>query len=424
MIDRSLEPHLKSIDKFKITEAEKIILDCGIPVYVIHDGSQPLLKLEFIFMAGSVCSPQPLVAIAANDLMDEGTKNYSAYQLAEGLDFYGAYLSTESNADYASISLYTLNKFFDKTLPFVYEILTEPTYPQNELQTYVVQNKQKLAVNNEKVEFVGRKIFAQELFGKEHAYGYYASASDFEEINQEELKKFHSVFYRFSNCNIIVSGKIEKETLTTLNKVLSSVTNNFGQSIPSIDAEIKSSFKPSQIYIEKKEAVQSAIRIGKRLFNKKHPDFKEMMVLNTILGGYFGSRLMTNIREEKGYTYGIGSAVVSLRNSGYFTIATEVGKDVCEAAVKEIYYELNRLCNEPIATEELELVKNYLIGSFQRSIDGPFALADRFKNIILYDLDYSYYHDYLNHLKGITRSRIMELASLYLKKDFLQVIVG
>ena len=177
--------------------------------------------------------------------------------------------------------------------------------------------------------------------------------------------------------------------------------------------------------IEKEGALQSAIRIGKLMFNKTHPDFQSLQVLNTVYGGYFGSRLMSNIREDKGYTYGIGSGLVSLQHGGYFFITTEVGVDVTAKAIKEIYFEMDRLRKEKITTDELQLVKNYLLGTFLRSVDGPFAMADRFKGILNYNLGYDYFDRYIATIRAVSASDLMGLANTYFDKDsMIELVVG
>ena len=188
---------------------------------------------------------------------------------------------------------------------------------------------------------------------------------------------------------------------------------------------VAANLAPVHKFVEKEGAVQNAIRIGKRLINRTNPDYPKLTVLNTILGGYFGSRLMTNIREEKGYTYGIGSGLVSLSQGGYFFITTDVGAAVYEDAVKEIYHEIVKLQEELIPENELSLVRNYLLGSFQRSIDGPFALAERFKSILLSGLGYNYFENYLTVIKNITSEELKTLAQTYLlTSEMTEVIVG
>ncbi|HRH66403.1 MAG TPA: insulinase family protein, partial [Bacteroidia bacterium] len=178
-------------------------------------------------------------------------------------------------------------------------------------------------------------------------------------------------------------------------------------------------------FIEKEGAVQSAIRIGRRLFNRNHPDYPGMAVLNTVLGGYFGSRLMSNIREDKGYTYGIGSALVSMKQEGYFFISTEVGADVTVPALTEIYKEIDLLKTELVEEEELAMVRNYMRGTFLKGIENAFHLADRFRSLHLHGLGYDYYQKYLEKVRTIQPDEIKALANKYLDSGaFYELVVG
>jgi predicted Zn-dependent peptidase len=184
-------------------------------------------------------------------------------------------------------------------------------------------------------------------------------------------------------------------------------------------------FVNENIFIEKTSSVQSAIRIGKKLFNRNNPDFREIQLLNLILGGYFGSRLMKNIREEKGLTYGIYSAIEAYPNDACWYIDTEMNNELCNQGVEEIYKEVKKLRTEKIGIDELRVAKNYLLGSFLRSIDGPFSLADRFKILQDYNLTYQYYYEYIDIIKKSTPERLIELADKYLNEEtFTKIRVG
>ena len=423
MLNRTLSPGLIQPEKINIPEPDKILLKNGIPVYLINQGTQEVCKIEFLFAAGSLFESNPLVAAATNELIDEGTTLKSSAQIAEIFDYYGAYLQTECTADWASVSLFTLNKFSGPTVDLLLEVLSEASFPEKELETFIVQGKQRLSVNMEKVDYLARKHFAKVLFG-DHAYGYFKKAKDYDQLNRALLVDFHQSFYTQNVKGIFISGRLsDEEQQKLLTKLEGSelhpkVTDFSKQASPR-------SYSKQNLHIEKPEAVQNAIRIGCPLVNRTHPDYPKLTILNTILGGYFGSRLMSNIREDKGYTYGIGSGIASMQQSGYFYIATEVGAQVCNDAVKEIYKEIERLQNEPVPEEELDLVRNYLAGSFQRSIDGPFAVADRFKSIVTYGLSSEYFNRYLHHIKTISAQELQELARLYLSlSDLSRVTAG
>jgi predicted Zn-dependent peptidase len=178
-----------------------------------------------------------------------------------------------------------------------------------------------------------------------------------------------------------------------------------------------------QHFMHKEGAMQSAIRMGSLAFGRSHPDFAGMKVLNAILGGYFGSRLMNNLREDKGYTYGIGSALVPLLKGGFFVISGEVGAGVTKQALIEIKSELNRLCDEQVPESELSLVRNYLMGEMLRSVDGPFAQAGLYRELIEDNLDISHFEELIDTIQHINAQRLQDLAEKYLNPEGLYTLV-
>ncbi len=394
IIDRKLSPAFKTVEHVEMIKANEQRLRNNIPVYSINAGTQDIIKIEFLFGAGMYQQERPLQAAAVSDMLEEGTSTLTAAQIADKVDYYGAFLETGVSQDTASVVLYTLTKHLKATLPVVEQVIKDAVFPQSELETYLRNKKQKFLVNNQKVAVLARKHFTELLFGAKHPYGIYVQDADFSDINRSHLTKFYSTFYRSNNCKIIVAGKIDDTVITQLDSYFGGNDWNSSVNLSTKDVPLDST-KELKHLIFKEDALQSAIRIGKILFNKTHPDFQSFQILNTLLGGYFGSRLMSNIREDKGYTYGIGSGIASLQHSGYFFISTEVGVETSNNTLKEIYFEINRLQQELVSEEELQLVKNYLLGTFLRSVDGPFALAERFKGIMEYGLDYDYFDKYI-----------------------------
>jgi len=421
MIDRTHAPEISIPSSVPIAEAALRTMKNGVPVYTISAGTQEVVKIELIFAAGNISAEKTLIATATNDLMDEGSLNFSSSEIAEALDYYGAYLHSENGADWSSHSMYSLNKFVEDTLPYFQEIITQPLFPLKETQTYRQQGKQRLLVNQGKVDYMARVQFSQALFGKEHPYGRKTEIEDYDLLSMESLASFHAKQYKNGLRAVFISGLVSSNLVDKIINMLESMKCEKGvlPTIPLI------SYTPVKKFVEKEGAIQSAIRIGRRTFTREHPDFILFSVLNTILGGYFGSRLMANIREDKGYTYGIGSGLVSLDQEGYFFISTEVGADVREAAVKEIYHEIARLRDELVPEAELKLVKNFITGSFQRSIDGAFALAEKHKMLALNNLPISYLNDYLVKIKAISPAQLKECANRYLQAgDLCEIVVG
>lgn len=421
--DRTHAPLIQAMDNFKVADPEKVVLDNGIPLYIVNKGTQDLVRISLVFGAGAWYENEPFTAQATNLMLREGTENFLSRDIEEKLDFFGAYLETSVESDNSYISLYALNKHVGELLHLLNEIITKPNFPEKEFKVMIGRQKQYLAVNEQKVNYLARTRFAALIFGPEHPYGTYRQKEHLENANTGVLKAFHQSYYVPQNCRIVVAGKVTGDLIKMLNATLG---NNGWKNQPMQARKFNSISDPEkQHFIKRKDALQAAIRIGKQMFNRTHPEFLGMQVLNTILGGYFGSRLMTNLREDKGYTYGIGSALISLQHSGSFFITGEVGADVAKQAAAEIYKEIDRLRNDLVPDGELSLVKNYMLGKFLRSVDGAFAMADMFMSVMETGLDMSFYNRYTEIIRSITASELRDLAQKHLDPaTFHELIVG
>ncbi len=425
MLNRVQAPSFKTIDTINIIKANHTKFINGIDFYSLSAGSQEIVKIEFIFKAGMYHQSASLIASSTNNLLEVGSKSYTANQISDGIDFYGSFLELHVEQDFAIVSLFSLNKYLNESLKFIEELIKYPTFPDDEFKLYLTNKKQNHFINSQKGDVLVRRKFSQLLYGEKHPYGLTVADNDFDRINISEIKDFFSQYYTSNNCTIIASGNLPDSITETLNSFFGE--KKWGQTNDLILPKSYSieTTKQQKHFIYKEDAIQSAIRVGRVLFNKTHPDYFKFQVLNAILGGYFGSRLMANIREDKGYTYGIGSGVVNLVNTGSFYISTEVGNNVTNQTLIEIYKEIKILREKLVSVDELETVRNYILGQFLRSVDGPFALADKFKAIWEYNLDYSYFDLYFNAIKTVTSNDIIDLANKYLQeKDLLECVVG
>jgi zinc protease len=425
MLNRTVAPPFTTIDRIDVIAAKKDKLANGIEMFTVSAGSQEIVKVEFIFRAGMFYQPATLIASTTNTMLESGTRSFTANQLSDGIDFYGSYLELQVEQDFATVTVYALNRFLDATLSFVEELIKFPVFPKDEFRILISNKKQKHAINSQKVSVLARRKFTELLFGADHPYGRDVKDSDFDRLNIGELKKFFAQHYNSSNCTIVASGNLAPDFRSIIDKYFG--RDNWGSQERS-QSDMSSAVHTSsdkKYFIEKDDAIQSAIRVGRVLFNKTHPDYFKFQVLNTVLGGYFGSRLMANIREDKGYTYGIGSGLTNLVRNGYFFISTEVGAEVTNATLDEIYKELKHLRENVIPDAELETVRNYMLGNFLRSVDGPFSLADKFRAIWEFGLDYSFYDQYFEQVKMVTPKELRDLANEYLQeKDLLECVAG
>lgn len=422
MLNRTLPPESKLVNEIHFIEPLKQILDNGIPVFTINAGKQELVRVEFIFQNVNWDPSNPLDAIAVSHLINNGTRTLTAKDIADKVDYYGAFLQTEYGADQTCIKLYTLNKHLATVLPILHSILNESIFPEQELAIFIQNQKQSLQVSLQKNDFLARKHFANALFG-DTPYGSNIQLSHYDALKRADLLGYFKAAYKPQNCTIFVAGKFEEREFNILNSIVGKAWDNNEPSVANTFSFVN--VPKGELLVERPDAIQSAIRMGTLAITRNHPDFAGFQVLNCLLGGYFGSRLMANIREDKGYTYGIGSAVASLKDAGYFFIATEVGVEVCSNALAEIEKEINILKDELVQEGELALVRNYMLGAMLGSLENAFSHADKFKNVYFSGLDYSYYDRYIQTVKSVTAAELKDLANKYLDTDtFTKVVVG
>lgn len=421
MLNRTLAPDFREIKEFTLIRPQEIQLENGCKLFSFNSEGQELVRLEWIFSNLHFNPQKPLSNVAVNTLLTEGTSNRTNAQIAEEIDFYGAFLQVEYGQDHSQITLYTLNKHLAATLPVVKDVLMCSVFPEKELQTYIRNQQQKLSVHLQKNDVLARRSFNKALYNGT-IYGFTPEAEDFVQLKQEDLHLHFLQQYQPANCTLIVSGKVDKSVLSLISDTFSDWQNRITADFMQPDIPV---VKGDLLFTERADSLQSAIRLGISTINRNHPDFPGMQVLNTVLGGYFGSRLMANIREDKGYTYGIGSGLASHKKSGTFFIASEVGADVCRAAVAEIEKEINLLKTALIPDEELSLVRNYMMGSLLGSLENVFSHADKFKNIYFSNLDYAYYERYAQTVRQISAEQLKALANQYFDFErFIKVIVG
>jgi len=424
-MNRSESPKIVDAVDFnlQLKKIQQFSLDNSLPVYAINAGAEELVMIEFVFYAGNWYEEKNIIAATTNFMLKNGTTNKKAFAINEHFEFYGSYLNRNCYNETATLTLHTLSKHLPHLLPVIAEILTESIFPEDELVIYKQNQKQRLKVSLKKCDFVANRFIDEYLFGIQHPYGKYTSVEDYDALQTEELKNFYRQFYTKGKCMMFVAGKLPADIQEQLNKNFGSLPFNTTD-LTEIIHPVSSASQKKQHIINDVNGVQGAIRIARPFPNRHHPDFQKVAVLNTIFGGFFGSRLMSNIREDKGYTYGIHSYIQNHIHECAWMISTEAGKDVCAATIEETYKEMEILRNELVDDEELDLVKNFMIGSLLGDLDGPFQIIARWKNYILNNLDDQYFYSGIQAIKTVTPEELQALAQKYLNPDeFYELVV-
>ena len=425
MLDRTKQPAIKPLKDFDIQQPERLTMPNGIPLNILRAGNEEIVRMDILIGAGIWHQDQPLQALFTNRMLREGTRSMSSAEIAEQLDFYGAWMELSTSMNYNYLTLYSLNKHFAHTLAILGDMVKDPTFPETEMQVTVEMNRQQFLVNSSKVDVMTRKAFSHSLFGNQHPCGRHAILEDYERLTTNHLKNFYQKFYHSGNCSIYLSGKVS-------DAIVSQVKEEFGtypwgkvkKHEPLTPIAIPP-YKGERVFIEHPTAVQSSLKVGCPLMDRKHPDFAATKVLVTLFGGYFGSRLMSNIREEKGYTYGINAGIASYPFCGYLAIATETANEYVEPCINEVKHEMRRLQEERIPDKELDMVKHYMIGEMCRSYEGALSLPEAWIFIESASLEKNFFQTLAKKIASVTAEELRELAIKYFQPDnLIEVVAG
>jgi zinc protease len=419
MLDRKTPPEFIHSTAFDLIKPERKKLSNGIDLFLVHGGDQEVIKIECIFKAGRWYEKDLGASHFCAHLLNKGTRTKNSFSIAQIFDRYGAHLEIQPGLDFISVAVYGLTKYLQPVLELFMEVISEPVFPDKELE----QNKsifiQNLKVNEEKTSYLASKAFRRKIFGDQHPYGKELEEPVVQALSKAQIEKHYQDF--FKTMTVVVSGKISNESANQITKKIETFKSGSIQK-PGFETKDLNQFHD---HIEKAGSVQCSIRAGKRSLMRNHPDYAEAIFANHLLGGYFGSRLMKNIREEKGLTYGIYASIHPLQQDSYMVIGADVNKENLSLTMDEIRKELKLLRTEKVGDDELHTAKNHFIGSLQSEITTSFAHADKIKTIFLSSLPENFYQKIVDTIDVITAERNIEISEKYFHEDTIsEVAVG
>lgn len=414
MLDRKSAPQFAEIKDFHLPSQEILELTNRTPIVLFQDVQQQVLKIELVFKAGKWFEPKLGVAHFTAQMLEKGTANKTSYQIAQTFDKFGCSIEVSAGFDFTSISLYFLSKNINKVLPLFCEIVTSPSFPESEFQLMKDVFRQNLKINNKKNSYVAGKAVRQNIFGEQHPYGGSIEADDVDKIIREDLLSFFNNYFALYEVYVTgyLSPSIKQSLISELSGIKSTTPIQITKAVPIITGAFSQ-------HIEISGSVQASLRLGKKTINRSHPDYAALVLLNHILGGYFGSRLMKNIREEKGLTYGIHSSLNTLKNDALFLIGTDVNRETQDIAFAEIKSEIKKLIEEPVERTELEITKNHLLGSLQLETANPFSILEKIKAIRLNQLNPNFYSTLFTDILTTDAATLKRVAQSHLQTESL-----
>ena len=415
---RKLFPKNSPIVNFEINTPEQFILKSGIPVFFYNYNDLKLVKFT-ILNNFNPFENDPCVNYFVKKMLLEGCEKHNHTEIADIIDFYGADINITATPDANIISFTVLREYFNYIFELLCDILKEPLFNEDRLEYIKNKKIQELKIENTKNKTIAYKTFKKELF-KDYKYGYSLNEEDIKKMKVYDLKNNFSQFW-LNNTQIFITGDIDENLLKNINKNITDNLNFSNDNFLNNKIESTNSFKI--ININRQDSEQVSMCLGHTLPNNE--DSKKLWCTIAFLGGYFGSRLMKNIREKNGYTYGISAQIVSHRYAKYLLIKTSAKKEFKEAIIKEIKKEITLLQNEKISEEEFNSFKQYFLGNMLATFSNVFSDMEHFMTIKMLNLEQNYYPKLFGTIKNISGEEINHIAKKYLNPDmFVQVFVG
>lgn len=415
-------PGYHSVQRIGIPPYQFATLANGLPVYLLNQGSQDIIKFDLVFRGGRLLEDKKLVSKFTASLIREGSLHRSPADVANYFDFHGAVLRVASNLDFVYFSLSCLTKHFNKVLTLLAELLFEPLFSELELEKLKRNTIQKLHQDLSKNDLISYRVFTEAIFGQDHAYGYNSTEEVIKSVTRDDLIGYHKQHLGYKNAFMVVSGKFDPQATSLLLDQL------FGKDLPAGHQPVYEQPEPlapkSELIVLTDNEFQASIKMGRKLFNRQHEDYPAFFFMNTLLGGYFGSRLMSSIRERYGYTYNVYSVFDHLIYDGYFYIGTDVALEYVDPTIQEIKKQINLLRSRKAPAKEIEMVRNYLTGNFLNLVDGPLNSGSLIKSLAMdFTLD-TYFESFLDQMQSISAKDVRRMAEKYLKpEDLLTSIV-
>jgi len=419
-VDRSIQPGPGPAPEIQIGEYESFQLDNGLKVFVVENDKLPRVAFSLVLHREAIMEKENMgyVSIAGN-LLRTGTTTKSKDEIDEAIDFIGANISTSSTGIYAS----SLSKHTETLMELMSDILLNPTFKQEELDKIKKQTLSGLQAAKEQPAAIASNVRKALLFGKDHPYGELETEETVETITVEMCKDYYNTYFHPNIAYLAIIGDIDEDDAEDL------VEKYFGswkqKEVPTFEyPKVSAPLVNKVALVNRPNAVQSTIKIAYPINLEKFGDEAiQASVMNYLIGGGASGEFFEVLREEKGYTYGAYSSIGGDKIVGHFTASCDARNEVTDSAVIAFLDVMNKFKSEKISEEKLQAAKNYITGSFSRSLESPQTVARFALNIARYNLPSDYYKTYLQKINAVTVDNIQQMANKYITPENAYIIV-
>jgi zinc protease len=423
--DRSAPPKLAEPPTLSLPPIHEQRLSNGLRVLLMEKHEVPVVEIDVLVRAGSANDPADRIGLASlvADIMDEGAGSRNALELADAVDFLGADLRTSAGMHTMGASLYTAVSRLDDALPLLADVVLRPTFPRDELERKRASRLTSLLQAYDEPRIVASVLVNRTLYGTKHPYGFPAVGNEtsIRAVSVDDLERFHDTYFTASNATIIVVGDVTPAAL--LPKLEATFGNWAAGNAPRLAVPAASQVTRREVLlVDKPGAPQSEIRIGRIGTARQTEDYYAIVVMNTILGGSFTSRLNQNLREDKGYTYGAGSSFAFRVAPGPFLASSAVQTEVTDKALAEFFKEFDGI-RRPIPAEEITRAENYEALGYPGGFQSVDDIAGNIAELVQYGLPLDYFNHYVARILGVTPSQVEAAARQYVDPNRMVVVV-
>lgn len=392
-------------------------------VIVVEHHEQPIATVYFVIKAGSVLDPDGKSSLATyvSTLLNKGTKDKDSDQLAEWIESYGGDYNAGTDDDFTFVSVSILSEYIDVAYEFLADVVINPVFPEEELEQERKRVRTALEFELSNPNAMADRHFKEVVYGH-HPYAVSPTVETVDAVTREDIVAFHSRNYVSNNAVLFVVGDVKEKD------VKKAAEKYFGDWKPGEPDKVEFPDPPERTakhinLYHRPGSVQTNLYLGHLGIRPDNPDWPAVTVANKVLGGGATGRLFTNIREDKGWTYGAYSTFTKPVDVGYFRATADVRTEVSDSALTEMLGEFERLVDEPVDEQELDDAKSYLIGNFPTTIETPNQIAGQISQVKLLGLGKKYLEEYRKDIAKVGVAETQAAAQKYLHPDRMALVL-